>query len=168
MENLLTIDKNMENEKLEKLDKAIQRPAIIAVINVLVYALLFIHFLVGVFTNISAFSPDLFNSIPSLSLMVFATKIMTNSLHPIFIVLLMVLPIIGIAGFIFTLKGSKIGYWLFSISQLLFLAIPLTMFSASSYYIYILITLIPSLIILPIMIFYFGRYIFISMRKKEE
>lgn len=170
MENIVTIDKNMENEKLGKLGAAAQtqRPAIITVVSVLAYAIMIIHFFVGIFTNISAFSPDLFNSIPAISLMVFATNIMTYSLHPLFIILLMVFPVIGIIGFVYTLKGSQVGYWVFSISQVLFLTIPLIMFSSSSYYSYILITLIPSLIILPFLIIYFGRYIFFSMKKMEE
>ncbi|MFW5793504.1 MAG: hypothetical protein ACOCWC_04400 [Bacteroidota bacterium] len=162
MGNTIVIERNMENEKLQIKS---EKPGIIAVVSVLAYSLMVLHFFVGLFINISAFAPDVFRSLPAVSAIVFMTQIITSSyLNPVLIFLLVLFPLIGIAGLILTFKEIKTGFWIFSISQLLFLAIPLVMFSPSAHYLTILVTLLPSIIILPILIIFFGRH-FYSKKK---
>ncbi len=146
---------DQKEEIKEKLAEVkVHKPGIIVVLSVVAYFIMALNFFVGVFMNIAHFNPDVFANYNSIHLFAIGIHLKTwNVMSPI-IVAMAIMPILGIIGLALTSKKGSIGFWLFSLSQLVFLAIPIIISKPSDYSM-VIISLLHTIIIIPSVIAYY-------------
>lgn len=149
---------NKEEIKEKIAEVRVSKPVVLVVLSVIAYVIMGLNFLTGIFMNISYFEPDVFRPYNLIHGFAFMIKFMTISVHPLPMILLAVFPLVGIIGLALTSKRGTLGFWMFSLSQLGFLAIPIMIFYKSSHLSMIVISLLHSLIILPAVIAFFTYF----------
>jgi hypothetical protein len=175
---------SQEKEIREKIAEVkVNKPGILVVLTVVAYFIMAINLIVGVFMNIASFELITFPRFSFMDNVAFGIKVMTQRVNPIIMVMLALLPLFGLIGLFFTHKHGaisfwslrltkekflspfkkitswdKLGFWLFSLSQVGFLAIPLTIFAGSDHYGMIVMSLLHLIIIIPTLIAYFTYF----------
>lgn len=169
------VSDHTEEEKEKIIEVKVERPGILTILSVIAYFIMGLNFLVGIFMNISYFDLITFARGSLIDNVAYLTKIMLNYSPPgiilirhITVVFLGLLPFFGLIGLFLTryegdlrfrrekpiVSYDKLGFWIFTISQLVFLAIPLNIWSSSTHYSIIILSLLHTIIIIPVVIAY--------------
>ncbi|MBS4013482.1 MAG: hypothetical protein KGZ97_06935 [Bacteroidetes bacterium] len=154
---------DQKEEIKEKLAEVkVHKPGIIVVISVVAYFIMVLNFIVGVFMNIAHFNPDVFVNYNSIHLFAIGIHLKTWNVMSAIIVAMAAMPVIGIIGLAMTSRKGILGFWLFTVSQIVFLAIPLIISKPSDYGM-VFLSLLHTIIIIPSVIAYF-TYLFYFKR----